>query len=219
MSFLETTNFRESIAAYRRKCQHIAKEKLVFVDGTGMKAGARPGYGLAPKGKKAKIKTEKPSAYHPRVDMWGAISYNKPLAFDIKTSKDRKQEGVKGYRKKHLKLFLKKKVAPKIANLSCNVILNMDRGFKCSSEELAEALKAGGAKNVEDVWIFPPNAGKLCNPLDNTLWHSMKQRVRKEKPNSEEELAKAAKKTFMKISPKDIHSYVHLLMELIPTKM
>jgi hypothetical protein len=79
-----------------------------------MKAGPRPTYGLAPKGKKVKIKTKKPPAYEARVDMWGAISYNKPIAFDVKTSEDRKKEGVKGYRKKHLMLFLKRKVAPKM---------------------------------------------------------------------------------------------------------
>jgi len=50
-----------------------------------------------------------------------------------------------------------------------NVIINMDRGFHCKSGELIDELKAGGAENVEDVWFFPPNAGKLCNPLDNTL--------------------------------------------------
>src|SRR5690242_4128539 len=139
--------------------------------------------------------------------MWGAISYNKPLAFDVKTSEDRKKEGVKGYRKKHLKAFLKKKVAPKISSMQTKVILNMDRGFHCKSAELLTELHAGGAQNVEDVWIFPPNAGKLCNPLDNTLWHSMKARVRKNSPNGEQELAKRAKKEFMNISAKDLHSY------------
>ena len=48
----------------------------------------------------------------------------------------------------------------------------VDRGFHFLPEEIEEELKKGGAKNIEDVWIFPPNAGKLCNPLDNTLWHS-----------------------------------------------
>jgi hypothetical protein len=60
----------------------------------------RKTHGLAPKGKKAKVKTKKPKRYQPRVDIWGAISHNKPLAIDIKTSEDRKKEGVKGYGKK-----------------------------------------------------------------------------------------------------------------------
>jgi len=74
------------VAKYRRKCQRIPKEKLIFIDGTGMKAGARPTHGLAPKDEKAKMKTMKAAAYQPRVDMWEAISYQKSLSFDVKTS-------------------------------------------------------------------------------------------------------------------------------------
>jgi hypothetical protein len=149
--FCRRSQFKESVAKYRRKCQRIPKEKLIFLDGTGMKAGARPTHGLAPKGKKAKIKSDKPEKYQPRVDMWGAISYNKPLDFDTKTSEERKEEGVRGYSKKFLKIFLRKKVAPKISSMRTNVIINMDRGFHCKSGELIDELKAGGAENVEDV--------------------------------------------------------------------
>ena len=78
---LEGADFKESVAKYRRKCQRLPKEKLIFIDGTGMKAGARSTHGLAPKGKKAKVKSDKPEKYQPRVDMWGAISYNTPLDF------------------------------------------------------------------------------------------------------------------------------------------
>ena len=45
----------------------------------------------------------------------------------------------------------------------------MDRGFHFTPDEIEEELKKGGAQNIDDVWIFPPNAGKLCDPLDNTL--------------------------------------------------
>ena len=131
--YLEGADFKESVAKYRRKCQRKPKEQLIYIDGTGMKAGARPTHGLAPKGKKAKVKSNKPEKYQPRVDMWGAISYNKPLAFDIKTSEDRKKEDVKGYRKKHLKTFLRKKLAPKISTMQSKVILNME-GFTANQQ-------------------------------------------------------------------------------------
>jgi hypothetical protein len=95
---------------------------------------ARPTHGLAPKGKKAKVKSNKPEKYQPRVDMWGAISYSKPLAFDIKTSEDRKKEGVKGYRKKHLETFLRKKLAPKISTMQSKVILNIAEDFTANQQ-------------------------------------------------------------------------------------
>jgi hypothetical protein len=172
-----------------------------------MKAEARPGYGLAPKGKKAKATVKQAETYQPRLDIWGAISYNKPLAIDIQTSADRKKKGVKGYGKNDVKAFLRKKVAPLIAKTHGKVIVCMDRGFHFKADEVENELKKGGASNIEDVWIFPANGGKLCNPLDNTLWHSMKEQVRRSKPKDEKAAAKAVKKVFMNIKAKDLHSY------------
>ena len=61
--------------------------------------------------------------------------------------------------------------------------------------EIEDELKKGGAKNIDEVWIFPTNAGKLCNPLDNNLWHSMKQNVRKDHPDGEDATAKLVKRS------------------------
>src|ERR1700760_4295374 len=84
----ETYDFTESVAKYRRKCQRIPKEKLIFLDGTGMKCEPRL-RGLAPKGKKARVLTKKQECYQSRLEGWGAISYNKALAIDIQTSEQR----------------------------------------------------------------------------------------------------------------------------------
>ena len=82
----------------------------------------------------------------------------------------------------------------------------MDRGFHFKPDEIEEELKKGGAKNIEDVWIFPPNAGKLCDPLDNNLWHSMKEKVRKINPVDERTTARAVKKAF--IQPRTFTSII-----------
>ena len=150
---------------------------------------------------------ESQERYQARLDIWGAISYNKALAIDIQTSEDRKRKGVKGYGKKDIKLFLRKKVAPQVAKMKENVMDSMDRGFHFTPDEIEEELKKGGAKNIEDVWIFPPNAGKLCDPLDNTLWHSMKDKVRRSEPVDEKSTARAVKKAFMETPVKDLHNY------------
>jgi len=83
----------------------------------------------------------------------------------------------------------------------------MDRGFHFTPDEIENELKEGGAGNIDDIWIFPPNGGKLCNPLDNTLWHSMKAKVRKTQPTDEKATAKAVKKAFINIPAQDLHAY------------
>ena len=91
-------------------------------------------------------------------DIWGAISYKKAIAVDIQNSDDRKRKKVRGYGKKDVKLFLRKKVAPQVAKMKHDGIVSMDRGFHFKPDEIEEELKKGGAKNIEDVWISPPNA-------------------------------------------------------------
>ena len=54
------SDYRDNVIEFRRKAQRVAINKLVFVDQTDTNESYRRGYGLAPKGKKAKVSTRKP---------------------------------------------------------------------------------------------------------------------------------------------------------------
>jgi hypothetical protein len=211
-----TENYRNSVITFRRKCQRVAKKSLVFIDGSGLRSEPRKLTGLALSGKKAKSTTKKAEKYEPRVDVFGAISFNGPLTCETVTSSQRKQiinartgkKGVKGYTKNMVKKFLKKQLAPEIKAMGVKkVIVCMDKGLAFKEEEAKQQLQAGGAMNVDQVWILPTNIAKHVSPLDNSLWRSLKERVRKRKPTSELQTARFLKEEFMAISPKDIHSY------------
>ena len=100
---------------FRRKCQRIKKNALVFIDGTGMRAEPRKLKGLAPQGKTPITTASKPDKYEPRVDMYGEITYTGPLVCETVTSTQRKtiintrtgKKVVRGYTKAMLKNFLK----------------------------------------------------------------------------------------------------------------
>ena len=81
----------------------------------------------------------------------------------------------------------------------------MDKGLAFKEEEAKEQFRLGGTKKVKDVWILP--TAKFVSPLDNTLWHSLKERVRKRKPTSESRTAKIIEEEFMAISDTDIKNY------------
>jgi transposase len=213
---LDSKDYGEWVAQFRRKCQRVAKNRLVFIDGTGMRAEPRKLKGLAPKGKAAVTKASKPEKYEPRVDMYGAISFTAPLACETVTSAERKtitntrtrKKGVKGYTKSMLKNFLQKKLAAKIKKMKATqVIIGLDKGLHLKKEEVLESIRAGGAQNISDAWIFPTSTAKYVNPLDNSLWHSLKERVRARKPQSEDETAAAMKEEFMAMSEADIKGY------------
>ena len=83
------------------------------------------------------MEASKPDRWEPRLDFWGAISDNKPLAIDIMKSSDRKKLNVKGYGKERTRSFFRKKLAPKIAKemKHKDVIICMGKGFKFTVDE------------------------------------------------------------------------------------
>ncbi len=84
-------DFKENVAAFRRKCQRIAKNRLVFIDGTGMRSEPRKLRAISPRGTTPRVRAEKHEKYEPRVDMWGAITYSGPLVCETLASKQRKK--------------------------------------------------------------------------------------------------------------------------------
>jgi hypothetical protein len=214
-----TKTYRNSVVEIRKKLHRVSNQRLVFVDGSGMRSEPRPLKGLAPAGQTPKTTAEKHEKYEPRVDIMGAIGYHAPLACETKTSKQRRtipnpkrgKKGVKGYTKPMVKNFLKKQLAPKIMEMKVkDVIVCMDKGLSFKAEEAKEQIVAGGAENVKDVLILPTNTAKHVSPLDNTLWHSLKERVRARKPKSEVATARILKEEFMGISQTDIQSYFRM---------
>lgn len=211
-----TEDYRESVVNIRKKCQNVNKNRLVFIDGSGIRAEARPLKGLAPRGQTPHSTTNKAEKYEPRVDIMGAISWNGPLACETKTSKQRKKIrnlrtrklGVKGYTKPMVKDFLRNQLAPKIEDMKAKeVIVCMDKGLAFKEEEAKEAFRHGGTNKVKDIWILPTNTAKYVSPLDNNLWHSLKERVRARKTKTEVGTAKIVKDEFMSINETDIHNY------------
>jgi hypothetical protein len=196
--------YRNSVITFRKKCQRVAKNSLVFIDGSGIRSEPRQLTGLAPSGQTPRTTTNKSEKYEPRVDIMGAISFNGPLACETKTSSQRKaipnprkrKMGVKGYTKDMVKKFLRNQLAPEIEAMETKeVIVCMDKGLSFKEEEVKEEIRLGGAKNLKDVWILPTNTAKFVSPLDNTLWHSLKERVRARKPKTELGTAKIVKKS------------------------
>ena len=83
---LGTNEYRNSVAAFRRKCQRVRKSSLVFIDGTGIRTAPRKRKGLASRGHLATVKVTKAEKYQQRVDMYGAVSGDGPVTCETKTS-------------------------------------------------------------------------------------------------------------------------------------
>ena len=64
--------YRESVVNIRKKCQNVNKNRLVFIDGSGIRSELRPLKGLAPRGQTPRTTAGKAEKYEPRVDIMGA---------------------------------------------------------------------------------------------------------------------------------------------------
>jgi hypothetical protein len=198
-----TVDFQDSVLKFRRKASRVNKKKLVFLDATGMKANPQPRHGLAPAGREAKVRAERAESYEPRVDLLGAVTLDEPLAAVTTTPEERKNMGIKGFRKPQVKDFFRVDLAPVLAEKEEKMIIVMDKGLNFKPEEVKREIKAGGA-DVEEVWSLPTSTAKLVSPLDNCLWHDLKDAVRKQRPHGPDELADAFEHTFMALSETEI---------------
>jgi len=133
---------------------------------------------------------------------------NAPLAAITTTPEERKQEGIKGFRKKQVNEFFRDELAPALSDIEQKMIIVMDKGLRFKSEEVKREIKAGGA-DVEDVWILPTSTAKLVSPLDNCIWHDVKEEVRKQHPKTADETAETMKDVFMALSPKKLKRHFH----------
>lgn len=192
----------------RRKLQRIAKKRLVFLDQTGIELGASPRYGLSVAGQEAKVAIESKNLYPKRVDIMGAISYDKTLSLEISLPSKRSNEKRKGYRKRDILKFISSQLAKALPKLKIkDMILLIDKGCRVSREEAMQAFQNGNCHCVKDVMILPTQSGKHISPLDNCLWHELKDDVRTQVPTTEEDMVRAIRYSWKKISSDHLHRY------------
>jgi hypothetical protein len=202
------STYRDNVIAFRRKCQRVGIKKLVFVDQTNINESYRRGYGLALKGKQAKVATRKPSRYTPRVDVMGACVGDHVLDLDVLTPTGRKRCGVKGYTKSRVLSWFRNTLAKNIVALHREgVVVVVDKALSMKPEEAEGALVAGGCSNQVQVWVMETGIAKHCSPLDNSLWHEWKDRVRAEAPISESSLCRIIQRRWHGLPSNHVSNY------------
>ena len=202
---MDTHAFQSRMELFQNKCRRMAKNKLIFLDATGINIGAKPIYGLAPRGKAATVKIQRPKRYQGRVDFIGAIQGYKPIACQVITPTDRHEEGVKGVTKPMMKSFLRETLAPKM-DVKGSVVI-MDKGLRFKPEEILHELKEGGCQCVAEAWILPTGTGKYLNPLDNNLWHELKDAVRDDTSETENDTVDSLIGHFMAMTEDNIKGH------------
>lgn len=205
---IETAIYKAEVKEFRKKCQSVKPEDLVFFDQTSIKLESKPTYGLARRGHTAKESGKTREVWEPRVDFVGAVNWDGPIAPAATTPKDRKVDEVSGYTKTLMLDWITESLSGPISEMnSKEVVVCMDKGLSLTEEEVKEELIDGGADNVKHVWIMPTNGGKILNPLDNCLWPEWKKKVREREPKTPDELAQIMTEEFNAVPPDHVRAY------------
>ncbi|CAF1430115.1 unnamed protein product [Didymodactylos carnosus] len=159
---------------------------------------------LVTPGQQALIIVDKPSAYASCYDLIGAINGSQPVACMVLTPDDRKEKDIKGVRKYIVNEWILKKLAPAINRLIDNVHLICDKSRVHNELDMMQAFKDANCPSVIGIHYIPTASTKYISPLDNTIWHSLKETLRGLYPITASNLPKLISKTFFSLSRTEI---------------
>jgi hypothetical protein len=71
---------------------------------------------------------------------------------------------------------------------------------------MIQALRAGKCESVKQVLYMPAGSAKYLSPLDNPLWHSIKEFVRNRHPLSIDDIPSLLSEAFYSLSKEQIQN-------------
>ncbi|CAF0977387.1 unnamed protein product [Rotaria sordida] len=189
------------IGKFRKFLQRISNDRLIFIDEIAIYGIMPPLRTLVAPGHQSFVIVDKPSAYAERFDFIGAINGSKPIACMTLTPVDRKAKDIQGVRKEVIHEWIIKSLAPAINRLNIDrVHLICDRSRAHNRAEMMQAFIMGKCKSVINVHYMPTASAKYISPLDNPIWHSFRETVRKQHPLTISNLPSILSRTFYSLS-------------------
>lgn len=208
METTETEAYWDGIAEVRRKLQQSPTTQQVFIDQSQIKLNWGPTHGLSLAGTPAPVKGKTARHWEQRVDFMGAVCGGGQLAIEVKTPAERKESGVKGWRKVAVLDFIRRPLASAIRTRGLErVVLVADKALRIKPEELRDALVEGGVVRAQLGIVLPTSTAKYVSPLDNNLWHEMKAAIRRHDVTDVEALVPVIRAEWNNVSIDHIRNY------------
>ncbi len=201
----------DAIAKLRRKLQRISNKKIIFLDETHIKLNEVPRTILVAPGEKPYVIVTDSSSYAFRYDLIAAVVSNQVFPPVIFTPQDQKTRNVKGINGEMLIDYIENVFCPAIDKLNYHPIyLIVDKSNIHNVSNIEQALRSGGCTTLTQVLIIPTQAGKRINPLDNTLFHEWKEKVRQHSVLTEDTIVTIMINEWNNIKEQNIkHHYDH----------
>jgi hypothetical protein len=201
----------DSIAELRKKIQRLNKANVLFLDETHMKLNQAPNRTLVCPGESEYVVVQDTSSYAKRFDMIACCTAKEVLPPIIYTPDERKQLNVKGINTKMLVTYVQQILAQACGALDrYPLYLILDNATCHSKPQLLEAFHDNGCQSLVDIWFMPTQAAKRMSPLDNSLFHEWKERVRKRHPITQNNITQLMSDEWNNIAAQHLfHYYQH----------
>ena len=176
--FSDDDVFWHSIGKFRRSLQRIGNDRLIFMDEMAVYSVMVSRKTLVAPGQQPLILVTQPSAYVKRYDFTGAINGSRPIACMTLSPADRNCRKIKDVDQQVVNQWISTTLAPAINRLHIdNIYLICDQSRAHNKANMIQALKVGKCDSVKEVLHMLTASAKYLPPLDNPLWHSVKELV------------------------------------------
>jgi len=196
----------EEIADMRRKIQRVNKKKIIFMDEVAVKLNEGQNYTLVLPGEVEYVTVTDTTSYSKRYDMIALCNGERVLPPVIYTPKDRLGLNVKGITKKMSEEAVDSILAQAVAGIDdYPLFLVIDKAC-IHQQDLLQVFHDRGCQDVKQVLFMPTQAAKRMSPLDNALFHTWKNNVRKHAPLTEDNVVNIMSDEWNKIKSTQIRS-------------
>lgn len=200
----------DAIAAARRRLRRLSKLNLLILDESGGRVSVAPTHTLVAPGESAYVVVEDDSAYARRYDMIACCTYDRVFPPIIYTPEDRAALGVDGVRAFMLEHYINTVLAQAVAALDrYPLTLVLDKSKVHNVDRIKQAFIDGGCQDLVDIVVLPSKAAKRMSPLDNALFHTWKENIRRRGPISSSNLEQVMADSWTQLTARDIQPHYH----------
>lgn len=169
----------EDIAQVRRKLQRISKERVLFLDETAVRVSETATRTLVLESEQPFVEATDTTSYAARYDMIACCSIDRTFPPIIYAPNERG----KGITKDMLLSYIRDVLAQAVGALDrYPLTLIIDRSTIHNPAEMLQEFHDWGCQELKEILLMPPQSAKRLSPLDNSLFHDWKERVRKHAP-------------------------------------
>jgi MoaA/NifB/PqqE/SkfB family radical SAM enzyme len=126
------------------------------------------------------VEAEETAAFSARYDMIACCCGERVFPPMIFTPEDRTRLGVDGVRKFMVLKYIEDILAQAAGDLDLYpLVLVMDKSTAHNADEMLQMFHDNGCQDMQTIYYMPTNSAKRMSPLDNSLFHTWKEKCRK----------------------------------------